>query len=106
MIWRGDTRQIYVLRDDGSYQTFPDTFQEGDPERGGSPAPAGLQEPVRGFGQVWRENPAVREALGWAVAAEQGVEGTVRETPEGLVIDAQGLGRWVLGDGNRFEKTR
>jgi len=31
MIWRDDTREIYVLYEDGSYESYEDTWQEGDP---------------------------------------------------------------------------
>lgn len=32
--------------------------------------PQGLYQPTRGFGEVWRLNPEVRERLGWAVSPE------------------------------------
>ena len=52
------------------WQNFPDTWTEGQPVSGGEGAPAGLYEPIRGFGKLWRENAAVRNTLGWAVAPE------------------------------------
>ncbi len=68
---------IYALYNNGTYQRFNDTFTEGiDPDSSGAQPPPGLQEPVRGFGKVWRENPAVRETLGWATSGESG--GTAR----------------------------
>ncbi|HUP27406.1 MAG TPA: hypothetical protein VM409_03150, partial [Chloroflexia bacterium] len=37
------------------------------------PPPAGLTAPTLGFGKVWRDNPEVRQKLGWALAGERGV---------------------------------
>lgn len=71
MFWRGDSRQIYALASNGQYWQTPDTWDESMPPN--DPAfspPAGLLQPVRGFGFVWRNNPAIRDALGWATMQE------------------------------------
>src|SRR5262245_60288081 len=44
---------------------------EGDQVSGGEKPPAGLYEPIRGFGKLWRSNPQVRNTLGWAAGPEQ-----------------------------------
>ena len=64
---------VYAFYVNGTYKRFPDTFIDGtDPASGGeTPPEANLLEPVRGFGKVWRTNPDVRTALGWATAAER-----------------------------------
>jgi len=81
MIWLEDvgsgalTRIIFVLYDDGKFALFEDTWTEGQPES--DPAfvpPAGLLQPIRGFGKLWRENESVQEKLGWATAQEQGFD--------------------------------
>jgi hypothetical protein len=87
MIWLGATDSIYVLYEPSSAQSeyreqfiynrqirrFDDAFLEGDPESDPRYAPpAGKQQPVRGFGLVWRANAQVREAVGWALEKEQG----------------------------------
>lgn len=87
MIWLGATDSIYVLyqpptrqtdyRDQFDYsqtiQRYDDAFLEGGPESDTRYAPPpGKQQPVRGFGLVWRANRQVREALGWALDKEQG----------------------------------
>ena len=83
MIWRSDTREIYVLYDDGSYETFTDTWQEGDPvELSGNP-PSGLYAPVRGFGNLYASQPQVRGRLGWATAPEAGYTLLIETTPGG-----------------------
>lgn len=73
---------IVVLYEDGTWQTFADTWQPGEPEN--DPAivpPNGLYQPVRGFGEVWRNRPGVRERLGWAVREEQGFESVWQADP-------------------------
>lgn len=73
LIWFGDTRQIYVLTDDGHLRVFQDSFVEGmsDP---GAVAPDGLLTPVRGFGRLWQSLGSENSPLGWAVAAEEGFD--------------------------------
>ena len=78
---------IYVLSENGSYQRYDDTFQDGvDPESGGETPPNGLFEPIRGFGKVWRQNPGVRSALGWATAPEAGGPGRFQIMENGEII--------------------
>lgn len=79
MFWR-DTGEIYALseqsiRQGSATDTFwrmADTWQEGQPESdpGFSP-PDGLRQPIRGFGNAWRSNEGLRNALGWAVDGER-----------------------------------
>lgn len=68
MVWRGDTRQIYVLFNDGTWQEVDDTWVEGD-NVGTDPAPDGLIKPERGFGKVWFQIAGV-SVLGWATSEE------------------------------------
>ncbi len=65
-------KSIYVLYSDGTYHVYPDTWDEGQPVSGGLTPPAGLLEPIRGFGKVWREQSGVSDKLGWATAHEVG----------------------------------
>lgn len=67
-------RVILVLYNDGRFEKYADTFVEGvDPESDPTIVPpAGLYQPIRGFGKLWRTNPSVRARLGWATAPEQG----------------------------------
>ncbi len=112
MIWRGDLRIIYVLYDDGTYRPYDDNFHEGDPES--DPAivpPTGLYQPIRGFGLVWRTNPDVRQAIGWATEPEAGYHGMAQwyqgAGPHGDLLFLQGIDGSVyrLGMGGTWEKV-
>lgn len=80
MYWinlRGGKSVIYVViyGPNGSltYRVFDDTWKEGDPVNTGLKPPAGLYEPQRGFGKIWREQPGIRDAVGWALETERAV---------------------------------
>lgn len=79
MIWVEALDRIYVVFEDGrlpSWAQYPDNFQEGDPDRDETLVPPpGLEQPIRGFGLVWRTNERVRERLGWATTPEVAFEG-------------------------------
>ena len=92
MFWREDLRLIYVLYADGSWSRYMDTYREDQPSYDETIVPpAGLYQPVRGFGRVWREEEGVREGLGWATAGEQGGTGLLQAFQGGLMLlDPQG----------------
>ncbi len=77
MFWLQPVGQIWVLSvnadNERIWAIYSDTFVEGeveiDPE---IVPPEEMFQPVRGFGKLWRENPEVREALGWALDNELG----------------------------------
>lgn len=92
MFWR-DTREIYALALQArgaaanTVWKFPDGWTEGQPERDASlQPPPPLLQPIRGFGAVWRANPAVREALGWALAEEQPYNGLWQVFEGGVML--------------------
>jgi hypothetical protein len=81
MIWLEEVgsgalaRVIFVLYEDGQFALYEDTWTEGLPESDPSIVPpAGLYQPIRGFGKVWRETTGVWDKLGWATAPEQGFD--------------------------------
>jgi YVTN family beta-propeller protein len=88
MFWRGDSREIYVLHDDHTWQAFADTWQEGQPQDDPNlVAPPGLFQPKRGFGKVWREQlggPASQ--IGWATEEERGFTGVVQAFDGGTIL--------------------
>ena len=78
---------IFVLFDDGTFQRFDDTYNDAvDPVSGGEIPPAGLTEPVRGFGKVWRSNEAVRSRLGWATTGEGGGTAITQDFAHGQML--------------------
>jgi hypothetical protein len=79
MFWDGDSKLIYVF--DSSTLTwfrYNDTWTTGDLQGTETP-PAGFYQPVNGFGKVWREQPGVRQRLGWATAPEYGTPGSATQ---------------------------
>lgn len=86
MIWVNGP--IYALYSDGRYEQHSDTFVAGvDPESGSENPPAGLIEPVRGFGKVWRTTPSVRNNLGWGTTAESGGTATFQRFDFGWMLN-------------------
>lgn len=94
MFWVAMEDAIYVLYRDWqtpSWERYPDTWQESMPERDPSiVGPLGLwQQPRRGFGQLWRTNPQVRQRLGWALYEWEATYTTLIQranTPEGPLV--------------------
>lgn len=75
MIWLEPQRQIYALYDDGTWVSFADTWTPDQPEKDPDiEPPEGRHQPIRGFGKVWRNQPEIRERLGWALAPERGFD--------------------------------
>jgi hypothetical protein len=85
MLWVEAEDAIYVLyagqEASPKWERFTDEWDPGEPEQ--DPAlepPPGRQQPQRGFGLVWREQPGVRLRLGWAIEQEQGFTTTMQRT--------------------------
>jgi hypothetical protein len=94
MFWLQPTNQIWVAvvtgEGRGTWSVYPDIWTEGDPVDDPSlTPPPDREQPVRGFGLLWRENDQVRNALGWAIAREFGYVSRY-EYHAGGVIDAAG----------------
>jgi len=84
MLWIGEEDRIYVLFADSrqyAWQAYTDTWTAGEPDRNPDiSAPDGFYQPVRGFGKIWREQPEVRDRLGWATGEEMAFESMVQRT--------------------------
>lgn len=85
MVWVGEEDRIYVLFDDtqwtDGWAAFTDEWEEGDlVEDPSIVPPPGFYQPQRGFGQVWRDQPNLRDRLGWALAPESGGQTAVQRT--------------------------
>jgi len=105
MFWRQDTKLIYVLYHNGAWQSFNDTWTSSEPETDPTIVPPpGYYQPKRGFGKVWRENPAVRSGLGWATTEERGFYASVQQFNGGLMLWSNVLGIFVLYGDGRWER--
>jgi hypothetical protein len=106
MIWVEAEDTIYVLyAGEGMvspWNRFEDTWDESQRDRDPEIAPPpGLMQPIRGFGLVWREQPTVRDSLGWAIDNEKGfttvVQRTTRYKYNAWYMLALDGGVWYLG---------
>jgi hypothetical protein len=85
MLWSGAEDRIYVLFEEtgssSAWRICQDEWDEGDLESDPSLVPpSGLYQPRRGFGLVWREEPGVRDSLGWATEQEVAFTISVQRT--------------------------
>jgi hypothetical protein len=115
MLWAAAEDRIYVLFEDEQYprwSAYEDEWDEGEPTLDRDiELPPGFQQPVRGFGLVWREEPGVRERLGWAVDEERGYESAVQRSSHVryrvLYIRALNGGVWELApNSSAWERIR
>lgn len=87
MIWVGGEDRIYVLFDPPygiSWNAYTDEWDPGEPDRDPSlNPPAGLFQPVRGFGMLWRTEPSLKDILGWAVSEEVAYPSILQRTSYG-----------------------
>jgi hypothetical protein len=103
MLWREDTRQIYVLPDVDEWSLHEDTWASHQAEPDIDP-PRGLYAPVRGFGRLWREQfNGPESAIGWATAPEEGTVLLIQGFSNGLLLQSTDGPVWVLYDGGTWE---
>lgn len=109
MIWIQGNRNIYVLFSDTTqpqWQLYVDQWEEGQPVNDpGLVPPAGLIQPVRGFGLVWRNQPNVRDRLGWATSPELSYDGALQDAGSSVYVRAQQGGILQLESGGRAWTT-
>ena len=80
MVWLGAEQMVYVFYNaqggsPATFETYIDNFHDRDPESDPTLVPpAGLYQPVRGFGLVWRLDPSISKRLGWATDPEEGFQ--------------------------------
>lgn len=114
MLWIAEEDRIIVLYGYDQYTTkyasYQDNWNEGEPDHDPTlQPPEGLQQPIRGFGLVWRTYPEVRDRLGWASAGEFGyntiIQLTTRYKYNETYIRAADGNVWHLGpEGSRWDK--
>ncbi|MBZ0317557.1 MAG: hypothetical protein K8L91_14140 [Anaerolineae bacterium] len=111
-----DPGKIAIDPTQGEWVCYDDTFAEGEPELDPAMEPpadsattstfvsvypqARVQQPIRGFGKLWREHAELRDHLGWALTAE--IEhNTRREYLAGGTVQngayVPGPGEWRVG---------
>lgn len=114
LLWREDPDYVYVMHDDGRLglyplSVYPESVRLNPP--GADPSivpPAGLIQPVRGFGLVWRDNPEVRDGVGWAIENEARADWyykfVVQDFAGGAILHECRMGvRVLLWDGTWFQ---
>ena len=99
MIWRKDVLQHYVIAADGGWLRFADVWIEGLPDFSCPDiAPsASPPTPLRGFGQVWCQNPDVRQRVGNALEPERAEQMVTQAFEHGFMIRT-GRGIYALFD--------
>jgi hypothetical protein len=106
MFWRGDLSVIYTLFNDKTFLQFVDTWTSAEPEWDTTIVPpAGLFQPKRGFGKVWREGDVpsagkVRDKISWATSEEHGLSMSWQAYAGGLMLWTNTQGIFVLYSDN------
>lgn len=118
MFWLQPVDQIWVLAQDETgkktWLVYDNTFREGQAESDPSlTPPANFHQPIRGFGKLWRENPEIRQTLGWALEPELGhvttyeyhAGGTVTQDNEYIPAPGYHLITSLFGDIYKFNES-
>jgi hypothetical protein len=84
----------------GEWYVYQDTFDEAvDKDDESIIAPDGKFVPKRGFGKLWRQTPGLRDALGWGITPEFGLNTEYKYQPGGY-LDSNN--QYVPGPGTHF----
>ncbi|MCO6453380.1 MAG: LysM peptidoglycan-binding domain-containing protein [Caldilineales bacterium] len=92
-----DSKVIYILYSNGWWESYPDTWVEGDAVV--NPAlvpPYGYYQPAYGIGKVWRNYDNVSQRLGWAKNQQYPVQATRQQFEKGQMIWTSSSGVFVL----------
>jgi serine/threonine protein kinase len=107
MLWREDTKQIYVLTLDGYWQDYPDTWIEGmnTYSCASSLVPRDTPPtPLRGFGKVWCEQlNGSHAAIGWATSREQAYQAHWQRFERGLMGEGSDKYIYVLYEDHSWQ---
>lgn len=92
-----DSKTIYILYNNGIWETYPDTWVEGDAVVNPTLVPpAGYQQPAYGIGKVWRNQDNVSQRLSWAKGPQQVVSASRQPFDGGTMIWTSPSGVFVL----------
>jgi LysM repeat protein len=70
---------IYIIYNNGTWQTFVDTWDASQPNDDPGIVPdVTWYKPFGAIGKVWRDNPQLRQALGWAYQPESPFTGRIQ----------------------------
>lgn len=89
MLWRKDNDRIYVIYNSGLWESFTNTWRDGDPAFSCGPEQT-PPTPMLGFGRLWCTNDAVHNNLGNATNAEWGLNSTIQQFENGLMMQPDG----------------
>jgi hypothetical protein len=107
MLWREDTKTIYVLTLDGHWQDYPDTWVEGMDAYScaSNLVPRDTPPtPVRGFGKVWCEQlNGSHAAIGWATNREQAYQAHWQRFERGLMGEGSDKYIYVLYENHSWQ---
>lgn len=104
MHWYAGATTIFMLRNDGTYRTYKDTWKEGLPALScDAQPPSGLEQPRRGFGLVWCREAGVRDALGWAKGREQAARAVYQRFMGGAIFMPEGGTPVALHNDGRWQ---
>lgn len=105
LVWQAQTGEVLAFSgvNDGNFWTYPEYHYASMPDNT-LPVPTG-HSLVNAFGKLWGNETAVRDALGYPTAAEQGYQMTVEyfvdtalthrySLPDGRVISVWNSGVW------------
>jgi hypothetical protein len=117
MIWRADTREIYVIDGQntdasrGALLAYTDTWEEGQPsihpDCAAMTPPSGYQLPVRGFGKVWCTQ-GLEDEVGWPSQAEVQVNLRAQPMQVGWLMKVSNPGgtSYLVALGNNWAVTQ
>jgi hypothetical protein len=101
----GDARVMYLIFNDGTWLSYPDTWQPCDPVTNPRLVPpAGWYQPEYGIGKVWRNENNISQRLGWARYPQRSDVATQQRFEHGLMLWVQSRGIYVLYDTGRWQR--
>jgi anti-sigma factor RsiW len=85
-LWRGDTREIYVLGRGSRWSAYSTFGKLGLLSSLDIAPPPGAFAPQGGFGALWAGRPEVKAKLGWAVYEPRGFGGVIQAFDHGTIV--------------------